>query len=456
MRLFFIFLAVIFLPACRIDLTVNGDGVVQTETGSFDCGSSGTDCVQSYVTDVTQCRPGYLPPLIPNDPQTIPDNCTVIVADYATCTAMTNENTTNCILDTGIEEIFHALAGEGSDFNYWGGDNFPCGGQVGQTCGTWISADYAGTDAEVAIEANFSEDTVPDAASYTYNHLGQRKSKTVGATTTYFVYSDIDGQMLGEYNSDGTPIRQYLYAEGERMAMYTYDYSTPSSPTKTITYFANNHIGQTVLAWNAAGAVVYERNQTPFGETKGEYATGGVKVPLRFAGQYYDSESGFNQNWNRDYDPSIGRYLQPDPLGLDGGDVNIFSYVGQNPVMATDPDGLQSIAACGNPAYAATCTEAGIIPKPWPVPLTPRDIWWPDKTPGQWSCKARADCNDNIPGNCPEDPKKRFAFGGGIANDLGSSRNAAKSNATSNLQCQPKHVSCKCTGPKGEQYSGGC
>lgn len=115
-----------------------------------------------------------------------------------------------------------------------------------------------------------------------------------------------------------------------------------------------------------------------------------------------------------------------------------------------DPEGLQSIVACANPAIAAVCAEAGIVaPKPVPVPrVVPRDIWWPDRTAGQWSCKARADCNDNIPGNCPEDPSKRFSFGGGTANDLGTARNIAKANATANLQCQPKHVSCKCTGPK--------
>lgn len=71
-------------------------------------------------------------------------------------------------------------------------------------------------------------------------------------------------------------------------------------------------------------------------------------------------------------------------------------------------------------------------------------------------CKARADCNDNIPGNCPDDPKKRYAYGGGAAPSLELARNAAKSNATSNLQCQPKHVSCKCVGPTGQKYSGGC
>jgi hypothetical protein len=85
-----------------------------------------------------------------------------------------------------------------------------------------------------------------------------------------------------------------------------------------------------------------------------------------------------------------------------------------------------------------------------------RSIYQPEKLAGLWVCKARADCNDNIPNNCPEDPRHRQAYGGGVAKDQGTARNIAKSNATSNLKCQPKHVPCKCTGPKGEIYSGGC
>jgi RHS repeat-associated protein len=136
------------------------------------------------------------------------------------------------------------------------------------------------------------------------------------------------------------PIREYLYVEGERVAMYTYDYTAaPTTVTKAITYFANNQVGQTVLAWDVTGNLAYERNQTPFGETKGEYAINGTKVPLRFPGQYYDAESGFSQNWNRDYDPSIGRYLQSDPIGMSGG-INTYGYAEQNPVMFTDFLGL--------------------------------------------------------------------------------------------------------------------
>ena len=62
-------------------------------------------------------------------------------------------------------------------------------------------------------------------------------------------------------------------------------------------------------------------------------------VNLRFPGQYFDAETGLHQNWNRDYDPSIGRYVQPDPIGLVGG-VDAYGYVVSNPLRFVDPFGL--------------------------------------------------------------------------------------------------------------------
>jgi RHS repeat-associated protein len=58
-----------------------------------------------------------------------------------------------------------------------------------------------------------------------------------------------------------------------------------------------------------------------------------------YAGQYFDAETGLHYNYHRYYDPSIGRYLTPDPIGLAGG-INLFAYAGLNPINAFDPFGL--------------------------------------------------------------------------------------------------------------------
>ncbi len=186
----------------------------------------------------------------------------------------------------------------------------------------------------------YPQDSDKKNATYKYNHLGQRASKTVNGITTYFVYSDVDGQLLGEYKADGSPIRQYVYVEGERVAMMQYNGTAMS-----MVYLGNNHIGVPQYAWDMDGAPVYERVQAPFGEN--HYASGSATVPLRFPGQYADGETGFNQNWNRDYDPAIGRYLQSDPIGLGGG-INTYGYALQNPVANIDPAGL-----CVGPLFPA-------------------------------------------------------------------------------------------------------
>ena len=64
-----------------------------------------------------------------------------------------------------------------------------------------------------------------------------------------------------------------------------------------------------------------------------------VYVELRFPGQYYDSETQLHYNWNRYYDPRVGRYITSDPIGLDGG-LNTFGYVGGNPLLYYDVTGL--------------------------------------------------------------------------------------------------------------------
>jgi RHS repeat-associated protein len=98
-------------------------------------------------------------------------------------------------------------------------------------------------------------------------------------------------------------------------------------------------------AGHARNVGIWRWNQTndPFGESTPNQNPDGDTTSftfnLRFAGQYRDSESGWYYNVHRYYDPSIGRYLESDPIGLNGG-ISTYSYVGAAPLTANDPLGL--------------------------------------------------------------------------------------------------------------------
>ncbi len=69
-----------------------------------------------------------------------------------------------------------------------------------------------------------------------------------------------------------------------------------------------------------------------------------VVQPLRFVGQVEDTETGFYYNYHRYYNPKIGRYTQPDPIGLAGG-INPYVYADNNPIMKVDPSGFSPLDA---------------------------------------------------------------------------------------------------------------
>jgi RHS repeat-associated protein len=68
----------------------------------------------------------------------------------------------------------------------------------------------------------------------------------------------------------------------------------------------------------------------------------------RFPGQYFDAETGLHYNYFRDYDPATGRYVESDPIGLDGG-LNTYGYGLANPIKYTDSLALE-VFVCGRPA----------------------------------------------------------------------------------------------------------
>lgn len=130
-----------------------------------------------------------------------------------------------------------------------------------------------------------------------------------------------------------------------------------SAPASSLYFVHTDHLGTPQKITDGAQQVIWEGNPMPFGET--EVVVNQIDFHVRLPGQYFDGEAGLHYNYYRDYDPSIGRYVQSDPIGLNGG-LNTYGYTYQNPLIYTDPFGLASVAGCANPAYAAECAAAGI------------------------------------------------------------------------------------------------
>jgi len=166
---------------------------------------------------------------------------------------------------------------------------------------------------------------------YAYDGLGRRVKKTVSGTITHFHY-DQAGNLIAETNVDGTPLRDIIYQDGERVAMEIYGAQAGTY------YFLNDHLGTPRSVIDESGQIVWQAAYPPFG--KAQVLTETIVNNFRLPGQYFGAETGLHYNYFRYYDPSTGRYLTPDPIGLEGG-INLFIYALNNPVNLVDPLGLR-------------------------------------------------------------------------------------------------------------------
>jgi RHS repeat-associated protein len=125
----------------------------------------------------------------------------------------------------------------------------------------------------------------------------------------------------------------------------------PISTSQAATYFYHtDHLGTPQALTDKNQQVVWQSEQEPFGEVTA--TTHVVEQNLRFPGQYYDVETGLHYNYFRDYNSSIGRYVQSDPVGLIGG-LNTYLYSLNNPITLKDPYGLWTFGYSGNFTFGA-------------------------------------------------------------------------------------------------------
>jgi len=84
---------------------------------------------------------------------------------------------------------------------------------------------------------------------------------------------------------------------------------------------------------------VWSATYDAFGKASVDTASS-VTNNLRFPGQYFDEETGLQYNYKRYFDPTIGRYITEDPIGIESGDENFYRYCVNDPVNLIDPKGL--------------------------------------------------------------------------------------------------------------------
>lgn len=175
-----------------------------------------------------------------------------------------------------------------------------------------------------------------DAAYYGYDFRNQRVWRQVMTPTyssTHYVF-DQQGHLLAEHNGDtGAVIKQYIWLDDAPLAVID-----KSSGAEVVYYIHTGQIDEPLVMTNASKAKVWDAYVEPFGRAQ-VFGTASANIDLRLPGQWAQMESGgLSQNWNRDYDPTLGRYVQADPIGLDGGQ-NLYAYVDGRPAEWTDPTG---------------------------------------------------------------------------------------------------------------------
>ncbi|MGF6489253.1 RHS repeat-associated core domain-containing protein [Pseudomonas frederiksbergensis] len=180
--------------------------------------------------------------------------------------------------------------------------------------------------------------TTPDGrtASYRYDAFGRRIKKTVdGHTTEFFWQGD---NLVAE--SSREHYRSYLYEPGSFRPLAMLDGKGPKKACPF--YYQLDHLGTPQELTDYGGEIVWSAKYNAYGKVTRLALGGGEQLeqPLRFQGQYFDTESGLHYNRHRYYDPDVGRYLTPDPIKLAGG-LNQYQYT-PNPTGWVDPLGLST------------------------------------------------------------------------------------------------------------------
>ncbi|MDJ0943334.1 MAG: RHS repeat-associated core domain-containing protein [Kiloniellales bacterium] len=191
----------------------------------------------------------------------------------------------------------------------------------------WRTHDFDQSGLLVSTEASRGE-----AVQYRYDPFGRRIEKRCGGQVTEYLWDQYTLAAERTIDVDGRESKQISY-------VFEPDQFTPllrvieGRPE----FFHTDHLGTPLSLTDEAGREVWRASYDAFGAAKIERCDTAPNN-IRFAGQYFDVETGYHYNYFRYYDPETARYISPDPIGLYGG-ANTYIY-SLAPTMFTDPLGL--------------------------------------------------------------------------------------------------------------------
>jgi RHS repeat-associated protein len=207
---------------------------------------------------------------------------------------------------------------------------------------------------------------VTSTLSIVYDALGRRISKTYKGLTTNYVNS---GEQVIEETVGGTA-RRHLVGLGLDEV-----YATRSTTGSTVSeeYLLhdalNNSVGAAVDA--ASKNVKTGYGYTPFSKGFATHSAA-TQNPILFAGaEANESGSVIHYLRGRYYSATLGRFLTEDPIGLAGGDTNLYRYVSNRPHVDYDPTGLGS----GVPTFSVGISEGFVSPFVESFALGPGDLF---------------------------------------------------------------------------------
>ncbi len=145
---------------------------------------------------------------------------------------------------------------------------------------------------------------------------------------------DVSGRLVAEVEPSGALRSHFVYASQS----HSPDYMIRGTH---LYYFAKDNLGsvKTVIDTDS-GAIAQAIHYDEFGRVLVNTNPG--FQPFGFAGGHFDHETGLVRFGARDYDPEVGRWLSKDPILFNGGQGNLYVYVGNNPINRIDPSGLWS------------------------------------------------------------------------------------------------------------------